>query len=102
MRTRPKDAVEQRDRGVVIAWMLPALVELRGFSPPQLAAMLRTGGYAISDSQVYRLVQHAPRRYDRDLLAAMCRALGCELGDLLHYESCADDITVLPPRFRVP
>lgn len=64
--------------------------------------MLRADGYVISDSQVYRLLQHDPQRYERDLLAAICQTLGCELADLLHYDRCASDVAPLPPAFRIP
>lgn len=64
--------------------------------------MLRADGYSVSDSQVYRLLQHDPQRYERDLLAAICHALECDLTDLLHYNPWAPVSAVLPPAFRIP
>lgn len=85
-----------------IEWLLPTLLRRRALSAPEFAAMLRAGGYVISDSQVYRLLQHDPQRYERDLLTAICQTLGCELSELLQYDRRGTDVAPLPPAFRIP
>lgn len=83
-------------------WLLPALLRRRSLSAPQFAAMLRSEGYRISDSQVYRLLQREPQRFDRALLIAICRTLGCTITDLLEYDPRTHAAPLLPPAFRVP
>jgi len=85
-----------------MTWLLPALLHQRALSAPRFAAMLRGRGYAISDSQVYRLLKRTPRRYDHALLVAACSVLECTVADLLQFEPGSSAGTLAPPAFRLP
>lgn len=87
---------------VRLDWLLPALLRRRHLTPAAFAAVLRHRGYPISDSQMYRLVQHTPERYSRKLLETICAALQCSVADLLLVVPESEDVSLLPPKFRLP
>lgn len=87
---------------VPMVWMLPGLLRRRRISAAQFVLMLRRVGHELSLSQAYRLLRYPPQRYDAELLAAICHALDCEIGELLRYEAETAEAPPLPPAFQVP
>lgn len=85
-----------------LEFMLGPLLRRRKIATPEFAALLRAEGYDISDSEVYRLVQHQPRVYRRDLLVAICQTLDCAIIDVLLYRREMVPHVARPAKFRLP
>lgn len=67
-----------------IEWHLRALMAKAGmFQTTELIEPLRAQGVELSREQVYRLVTRAPERLNIEVLAALCRILGCQPNDLI-------------------
>lgn len=65
-------------------WNLRSVMASRGiFQTSKLKPLLEERGIDLSREQVYRLVTQPPQRVRLDVLAALCDALECSLGDLV-------------------
>jgi len=66
-------------------WNLRPLMAQRGmYATTDIDPLLRERGITLSSTQVYRLVTGKPERLNVAVLVALCDALGCEVGDLIH------------------
>ncbi|MCG2797813.1 MAG: helix-turn-helix transcriptional regulator [Cellulomonas sp.] len=71
-------------RDVDYTWRLPELMAARGLhNTTELVPLLAERGIELSRVQVYRLVNQRPERVSLQLLAALCDAFQCEVGDLV-------------------
>lgn len=71
-------------RSIGYRWHLRQLMATRGmYSTTDLDPLLRERGIELSATQVYRLVTGTPERLNLPVLAAICDALGCQVGDLI-------------------
>lgn len=65
-------------------WHLRQVMAARGiWKTTQLIPLLTDRGITLSGAQVYRLVTQVPERLNLHVLAALCDALGCRVGDLI-------------------
>ena len=66
----------------MIVWKLDELMRLRGIKGRELARRLNIG-----ENYLSRVRHEVPDRLSLTLLDALCRELGCGIGDLLEYKA---------------
>lgn len=76
--------MRSREEPAPFLWHLRVLMAAAGmFKTSDLVEPLRAAGIELSREQVFRLVTKPPVRLNIEVLAALCRILGCTPADLI-------------------
>jgi DNA-binding Xre family transcriptional regulator len=83
-----EDPMPTSGRDAPITWHLRQLMAAAGmFHTTDLIEPLRAHGVQLSREQVFRLVTKTPERLNVEVLAALCRILGCTPTDLIEVRA---------------